>query len=74
MKTKLTCVRVLCAKQKASDVLSVLLEENFIPDSTITVAGGFEFKRFEGENPYETSLAHLRSVAKYAGWTYEKPE
>lgn len=69
MKQKFTVVRVLSSKRNISEVLSVLLENGFI-SGTDEVAGAadLQFKRIEGENPYEHPLAHLKSVAKYANW------
>lgn len=73
MKKKFTVVRVLSSKQNISEVLSVLLENNFISAAGEAAgAADLQFKRIEGENPFEHPLAQLKSVSEYAGW--ESPE
>lgn len=66
---------MLCREDSLRDVLAVLLSGNF--KSEVTAAkneAALDFRRVEGDNPYEKPIKRLSSVAKYAGWKYTLPE
>lgn len=74
-KEKFKRVRVLCREDSLRDVLAVLLSGNFkseVPAAKNEAA--LDFRRVEGDDPYEKPIKRLSSVAKYAGWKYTLPE
>lgn len=74
-KEKFKRVRVLCSEDSLRDVLAALLSGNFkseVPAAKNEAA--LDFRRVEGDDPYEKPIKRLSSVAKYAGWKYTLPE
>ena len=74
-KEKFKKVRVLCREDSLRDVLAALLSGNFkseVPAAKNEAA--LDFRRVEGDDPYEKPIKRLSSVAKYAGWKYTLPE
>ena len=74
-KRKFKRVRVLCSEDSLRDVLAALLSGNFkseVPAAKSEAA--LDFRRVEGDDPYEKPIKRLSSVAKYAGWKYTLPE
>ncbi|MEG0545827.1 MAG: hypothetical protein RR552_01440 [Oscillospiraceae bacterium] len=69
-KQKKTEVRILSKYENLDKVLSILIDNNFEIKSVENSKNPFDFKRMEGENPYIKVIEHLKSVAKYANWTY----
>ena len=66
---------MLCSEDSLRDVLAVLLSGNFkseVPAAKNEAA--LDFRRVEGDDPYEKPIKRLSSVAKYAGWKYTLPE